>query len=288
MRQRLGIAGALLRDPRLLLLDEPTTGLDPAGMRDMRALVHRLAGEGMTVLLSSHLMSEVEELCDRVAIVCRGRVIHEGALDELIATTAGRYELRTTDDARAAAVARRAARHPRRRDRRARPDVLRRRAGGRRALARARAGRHRPAGARAAHGDARGAVLPAHRGRAGARSGAAARARGGGRMTAIAVPLPRRRPGVRTVYAWELRKLRAQKRTYIGLGAAVLVPVIFIVALAHEQTAARRTSRSGATCATPVWRSRSSACSSGRSGSSRSSPRSWPATSSPRRTATGR
>jgi ABC-2 type transport system ATP-binding protein len=106
MRQRLGIAGALLRDPRLLLLDEPTTGLDPAGMRDMRALVHRLAGEGITVLLSSHLMSEVEDLCDRVAIVSRGRVIHEGALDELIATTAGRYELRTTDDPRAAAVAR--------------------------------------------------------------------------------------------------------------------------------------------------------------------------------------
>jgi ABC-2 type transport system ATP-binding protein len=108
MRQRLGIAGALLRDPRLLLLDEPTTGLDPAGMRDMRALVHRLAGEGMTVLLSSHLMSEVEELCDRVAIISRGRVIHEGDLGELIATTAGRYELRTTDDLRAAAIAQRA------------------------------------------------------------------------------------------------------------------------------------------------------------------------------------
>jgi ABC-2 type transport system ATP-binding protein len=105
MRQRLGIAGALLRDPRLLLLDEPTTGLDPAGMRDMRALVHRLASEGMTVLLSSHLMSEVEELCDRVAIVSRGRVIHEGALDELIASTAGHYELRTTDDDRATAIA---------------------------------------------------------------------------------------------------------------------------------------------------------------------------------------
>jgi ABC-2 type transport system ATP-binding protein len=105
MRQRLGIAGALLRDPRLLLLDEPTTGLDPAGMRDMRALVHRLAGEGMTVLLSSHLMSEVEELCDRVAIVARGRVIHEGSLEELIQTTSGRYELRTTDDDAATTIA---------------------------------------------------------------------------------------------------------------------------------------------------------------------------------------
>jgi ABC-2 type transport system ATP-binding protein len=108
MRQRLGIAGALLREPKLLLLDEPTTGLDPAGMRDMRALVHRLASEGITVLLSSHLMSEVEDLCDRVAIVSRGRVIYEGALDELIASTAGRYELRTTDDERASAIVRRA------------------------------------------------------------------------------------------------------------------------------------------------------------------------------------
>ena len=62
------------------------------------------------MLLSSHLMSEVEELCDRVAIVTRGRVVYEGALDELIATTAGRYDVRTTDDAEAAMIARRAAR----------------------------------------------------------------------------------------------------------------------------------------------------------------------------------
>ena len=106
MRQRLGIAGALLRDPQLLLLDEPTTGLDPGGMRDMRQLVRRLADAGITVLLSSHLMGEVEELCDRVAIVRSGRVVYEGALDDLIATTAGRYELRTTDDAGAAEIAR--------------------------------------------------------------------------------------------------------------------------------------------------------------------------------------
>ena len=105
MRQRLGIAGALLRAPRLLLLDEPTTGLDPAGMRDMRLLIRRLADQGMTVLLSSHLMAEVEELCDRVAIVGAGRVLYEGALGELIAGTAGRYELRTTDDAEAAEIA---------------------------------------------------------------------------------------------------------------------------------------------------------------------------------------
>jgi ABC-2 type transport system ATP-binding protein len=106
MRQRLGIAGALLREPRLLLLDEPATGLDPAGMRDMRLLIHRLAAQGMTVLLSSHLMSEVEELCNRVAIVSNGRVRYEGSLHELMQTTAGRYELRTTDDERAAQIAR--------------------------------------------------------------------------------------------------------------------------------------------------------------------------------------
>jgi ABC-2 type transport system ATP-binding protein len=105
MRQRLGIAGALLRAPRLLLLDEPTTGLDPAGMRDMRALIRRLAEHGITVLLSSHLMGEVEDLCDRVAIVRSGRVLYEGALDELIASTAGRYELRTADDVYAAEIA---------------------------------------------------------------------------------------------------------------------------------------------------------------------------------------
>ena len=72
MRQRLGIAAALLRDPKLLLLDEPATGLDPAGMRDMRLLIRRLAGQGMTVLLSSHLLTEVEDVCNRVAIVRQG------------------------------------------------------------------------------------------------------------------------------------------------------------------------------------------------------------------------
>ena len=105
MRQRLGIAGALIRDPALLILDEPTTGLDPAGMRDMRRLVRRLADQGITVLLSSHIMGEVEELCDRVAIVRSGRVIYEGRLDELLRSTGQRYRLRTTDDDRALEVA---------------------------------------------------------------------------------------------------------------------------------------------------------------------------------------
>src|SRR5207248_2244818 len=97
MRQRLGIAGALLRGPRLLLLDEPTTGLDPAGMRDMRTLVRRLASGGMTILLSSHLLYEVEDLCNRVAIVRRGRVVYEGSLAELKASAATSYRLRAVD-----------------------------------------------------------------------------------------------------------------------------------------------------------------------------------------------
>ena len=104
MRQRLGIAGALLRSPRLLLLDEPTTGLDPAGMRDMRVLIRRLAGEGITIVLSSHLLTEVEEVCDRVAIIRSGRVVYEGELDELRRQAAGSYRLRTTDNAHALQV----------------------------------------------------------------------------------------------------------------------------------------------------------------------------------------
>jgi ABC-2 type transport system ATP-binding protein len=104
MRQRLGIAAALLREPRLLLLDEPATGLDPAGMRDMRELVKRLAAQGITILLSSHILAEVEELCNRVAIVRKGRVIYEGRLDELIASAGGDYRLATADQERARAV----------------------------------------------------------------------------------------------------------------------------------------------------------------------------------------
>jgi ABC-2 type transport system ATP-binding protein len=106
MRQRLGIAAALLRRPRLLMLDEPATGLDPGGMRDMRALIRRLADEAITVLLSSHQLPEVQELCDRVAIVDSGRVVYEGALSDLRRQGGAGYRLRTTDDARALELAR--------------------------------------------------------------------------------------------------------------------------------------------------------------------------------------
>jgi ABC-2 type transport system ATP-binding protein len=101
MKQRLGIAASLLRDPKLLLLDEPTTGLDPAGMRDMRDLVKRLAGNGITILLSSHILAEVEELCNRVAIIRRGSVIYEGELGDLLASAGGGFRLRTSDNERA-------------------------------------------------------------------------------------------------------------------------------------------------------------------------------------------
>ena len=105
MRQRLGVAASLLRDPRLLVLDEPANGLDPAGIRDMRALVKRLAGSGLTVLLSSHHMDEVEEICDNVTIMRRGTVAFHGTITELraMAPDPG-YALATTDDARALAL----------------------------------------------------------------------------------------------------------------------------------------------------------------------------------------
>jgi ABC-2 type transport system ATP-binding protein len=106
MRQRLGIAAALLRRPRLLILDEPATGLDPGGMRDMRRLIQRLAGEGITVLLSSHQLPEVQELCDRVAIVDAGRVVYEGALTDLRRQGGAGYKLRTTDDPTALGILR--------------------------------------------------------------------------------------------------------------------------------------------------------------------------------------
>lgn len=84
MKQRLGVAAALLNDPDLVILDEPTNGLDAAGIRDMRTLVRDLAGQGKAVFLSSHLLNEVEQLCDRVAIVARGRLLREAPIEELL------------------------------------------------------------------------------------------------------------------------------------------------------------------------------------------------------------
>jgi ABC-2 type transport system ATP-binding protein len=87
MRQRLGVAACLIGDPELLILDEPMNGLDPAGMHDMRDMIRSLVAEGRTVVLSSHLLDEVQRTCDAVAIVDRGNVIRQGPIDELLAGT---------------------------------------------------------------------------------------------------------------------------------------------------------------------------------------------------------
>jgi ABC-2 type transport system ATP-binding protein len=84
MKQRLGIAAALLRDPALLILDEPTNGLDPAGMRDMRELVTAIAAQGPTVFVSSHLLGEIQSVCNWLVVVQRGRLAYQGSVAELI------------------------------------------------------------------------------------------------------------------------------------------------------------------------------------------------------------
>jgi len=85
MRQRLGLAAALLKDPEVLVLDEPANGLDPAGIREIRELIRRLGTEGRTVFLSSHLLAEVEQVCDRVAIVAGGRTVKSGPIADVLA-----------------------------------------------------------------------------------------------------------------------------------------------------------------------------------------------------------
>ena len=216
MRQRLGIAASLLRNPRLLLLDEPTTGLDPAGMRDMRALVRRLAGEGITVLLSSHLLGEVEDLCNRVAIIRTGTIVYEGTLHDLLATAQTEYRLRATEPERALMIC--SAQRGVEKIRVEGPEL------------RFQADEQAAAAISIALGQARigiTALVPETAsleelflGLTGGESGDKSAAAGGGRMTAV--------------YRWELAKLLAQKRTYLGLGAAMLVPLIFVVVLQFQ------------------------------------------------------
>ena len=103
MRQRLGLAAALLRRPELLILDEPTNGLDPQGIHEIRDLLLSLNREGTTVFLSSHLLSEIEQMCTRIGVLDRGRLVVQESLDVLRAPT-GLTEVRTSDPAAAAAV----------------------------------------------------------------------------------------------------------------------------------------------------------------------------------------
>ena len=108
MVQRLGLAASLLRRPQLLIVDEPANGLDPAGIRDMRALIKRLAASGLTVLLSSHDMAEVEEICDNVTIMREGDVVFHGEIAELRAQAPEQgHRISTDDDERALEIARR-------------------------------------------------------------------------------------------------------------------------------------------------------------------------------------
>ena len=101
MRQRLGVARCLLADPQLLILDEPTNGLDPAGVVEFRAMIRSLVAEGRTVMLSSHLLDEVEKICDTAAIVDRGRVVAQGPVGELSAQGSRSVVVQVSDPGRA-------------------------------------------------------------------------------------------------------------------------------------------------------------------------------------------
>jgi ABC-2 type transport system ATP-binding protein len=101
MRQRLGVAACLLGDPQLLILDEPMNGLDPGGMHEMRDMILSLVAEGRTVVLSSHLLDEVERTCDAVAIVDRGTIIRQGPISELLSGAAVSLQIECSEPERA-------------------------------------------------------------------------------------------------------------------------------------------------------------------------------------------
>ena len=103
MRQRLGLAATLMRRPRLLILDEPTNGLDPQGITEIRRLLLELNAEGTTIFLSSHLLSEIEQMCTRVGVLDRGRLVLQEELDALLRPT-GLVEIRTPDAFRCASL----------------------------------------------------------------------------------------------------------------------------------------------------------------------------------------
>jgi ABC-2 type transport system ATP-binding protein len=106
MKQRLGLAAALLAPRELLVLDEPTNGLDPQGTREVRNLIRALADDGTTVFVSSHLLAEVEQICTHAAVLRTGKLVAQGTLDELRGGAQHRIEVRTPDGARAAEVLR--------------------------------------------------------------------------------------------------------------------------------------------------------------------------------------
>jgi ABC-2 type transport system ATP-binding protein len=104
MKQRLGLAMALIHKPDLLILDEPTNGMDPAGMRDVRSLLRTLANSGITIFISSHLLHEIELICDRVAVVKAGRLVAQGTVQELVSQQTASVKVRVEVPAAAAAA----------------------------------------------------------------------------------------------------------------------------------------------------------------------------------------
>ena len=105
MQQRVGLAQAILHEPDLIILDEPTSALDPLGRRDVRDLIQELKSEGKTVLLNSHLLSEIELTCDQVAIIKRGKVEVQGTMDELLKVSSSvEVEVRGMNDAALSAI----------------------------------------------------------------------------------------------------------------------------------------------------------------------------------------
>ena len=104
MKQRLAIAASLLQPRELIILDEPTNGLDPQGTREVRTLIREIATDGVTVLVSSHLLAEVEQICSHVGVMRTGRLVFQGTLEEMRTRGAARVEVRTTDPERALGV----------------------------------------------------------------------------------------------------------------------------------------------------------------------------------------
>jgi ABC-2 type transport system ATP-binding protein len=101
MKQRLGLGAALLHRPTLIILDEPTNGLDPAGMREVRTLIRQLADDGITVFLSSHLLHEVEQVCDRIAVIRQGAIVAQGAVEELLSQSGQSVKLKVKNPTKA-------------------------------------------------------------------------------------------------------------------------------------------------------------------------------------------
>lgn len=101
MKQRLGLGAALLHRPALIILDEPTNGLDPAGMREVRTLIRQLADDGITIFLSSHLLHEVEQVCDRIAVIRQGKIVAQGAVDDLLSQSGQSVRLKVKNPAQA-------------------------------------------------------------------------------------------------------------------------------------------------------------------------------------------